>query len=772
MPKNVREISESRPRFLIILMGIFLVSFSGLVLEITITRIFSTTIGYHWAFVAISVALFGWGLGGIFLHFVGQRLHLRVMDFSPISVLVFSLSMPIYVWTILQFPMSPSYINFYYAASIIPFFLGGLFMALLFKNFAHSANKLYLADLAGASFACLSVEPLLSLLGAENTALVLGVTASIAGVLVSLASRKRKLVAICFIGLAINSSIFLGNIQYSFISAHIGTDRSLGRRLVLNPELNIVSTRWNSFSRIDVVEGPLPEHELALIVIDADAGTPVIKWNGTTEGAYYLKSTIDFLPYYLVNQPKTLIIGSGGGKDVIVSLVGGSSETIAVELNPIIVQVVKGYGEKAGNVYNRENVEVIVDEGRSFISRSKDKYDLIVLKLVDSWAAIAAGGYALSENYLYTSEAFEQYFEHLTDNGILAMVRWHKDETPRLVSTAVNVLQAKGKSVQEAGRHIAIVYGQEQEPGFLSLFMMKKTPFSLTQARELRNRTLIPASDLQICYIPYLHALAPYSELFNGTISLNEFYDYYPYRIDPVTDDDPFYFNFERPIPKTLSGLIKLALLLTVFFIAIPWIIRRQRTAKLPKNTLSFVTYFSLLGVAFMLLEIALIQRFILFLGHPTRALSVILFSLLLSSGIGSFVSAWAQKTRPLKNVLLACTFIIIIITIYGLSLPSLFAFFLPEDIMARTVISVLLLFPLGFFMGIPFPTGIRFLTDSSDQSIPWMWGINGAMSVLGAVFATAIGIMWGFTYAMAIGALAYFIVFLCAWYFQTRKLI
>ncbi len=767
---NIREPFESRLRFVIILVGIFFVSFSGLMLEVTITRIFSTTIWYHYAFVAISVALFGWGLGGVFLHFVGKRLRLKGADSSPALVLIFSLSIPLYVYGILQFPMSPSYINFYYVASTVPFFLGGLFMALLFNDFAHLANKLYLADLVGASFACLSVEPLLSFLGAESTALMLGVTASIAGVLVSLASRKRKLILICLIGLAINSSIFLTNASHPFIAAHATTSKSLGYWLASNPGLDLVLTRWNSFSRIDVVEGTLAEPEIAAIFIDADAGTPVIKWNGIIEDAHYLRSTMDFLPYYLVNKSKTLIIGSGGGKDVLISLVGGSSEIVAVELNPIIVQVVRDYGDEAGNVYNREKVEVIVDEGRSFISRSKEKYDIIVLKLVDSWAAIAAGGYALSENYLYTLEAFEKYFDHLTDNGILVMVRWY-DEVPRLVSTAVRTLQLRGKSVQEAGRHIAIVYGQEHEPGkFLSLFMLKKSPFSTEQAEEIKNRTLALSPGHYLCYIPHFHAFDPYSQLFDGTISLDQFYAYYPERIEPVADDNPFYFCTERPIPETLSNLIMLTSLLAIIVIAVPFVFKRQRTSEHSKNALSFVTYFSVLGLAYMLIEIALIQRFILFLGYPTRALSVILFSMLLSSGIGSFVSGWVNKKRPLKNILFACAFIIVIVAIYVTYLPSLFAILFPEGISVRTVFSVILLFPLGFFMGIPFPTGIGILTDSSDQSIPWMWGVNGAMSVLGSVLATALGIMWGFTYAMVLGALAYLIALLCAWYWRIKS--
>lgn len=769
---NIKEAAlENRLRILIILIGIFFVSFSGLVLQITITRIFSTAIWYHYAFVAISVALFGWGLGGVFLQFLGRRLRLRALDLSPVIALIFSFSIPIYVWAILQFPMSPSYINFYYVASTVPFLVGGIFMALLFDNFAHLANKVYFADLAGASLACLSVEPLLGLLGAESTALMLGMTASVAGLSMSLVSRKRKLLAICLIGLAINSSIFLNNVQHSSISISTAPSKLMFHLLGTNPELHLVLTRWNSFSRIDVVEGKLPEHELASIFIDADASTSVLKWDGRIESAQYLKATIDFLPYYLVNEPKTLIIGSGGGKDVIISLVGESSKVVAVELNPIIVQVTRNYGEKAGNVYNHDKVEVVVDEGRSFISRSKEKYDVIVLKLVDSWAAISAGGYALAENYLYTLEAFKQYLDHLTDDGVLVMVRWDR-EVPRLVLTAVKALQARGKTIQEAGRHIAIIL-RECEPGtprgVLSLFMLKKNPLSIGQAEEIRDRTLALGSNYQVCYIPYLYGLEPYFGLFNGTISLDQFYADYPLKIEPVTDDNPYYFCFEKPIPEPLSNLIKLTSLLAVAFVAVPWIFKRKRATKHSKGTCSFIIYFSALGLAYILLEVALIQKFILLLGYPTRALSTILFSLLLSSGIGSFVSGRIGKRSPLKNILLACAVIMIIVASYVSFLPSLFAILFPQDTTVRTIFTTILLFPLGFFMGIPFPTGLRILNSFSNQNIPWMWGVNGAMSVFGSVLATTIGIIWGFNYAIAMGAAAYFIALLCAWYWQDK---
>ncbi|KPV62876.1 MAG: spermidine synthase [Candidatus Bathyarchaeota archaeon BA2] len=754
-------------QLVMILIGVFLISFSGLMLEITLTRIFSTTIWYHYAFVAISVALFGWGLGGLFLHFRGQRFRQEALRISAIVALIFSLSISAYVWGILQFPLSPDYLPVYLIVSTVPFFFGGVCMALLFDHFTYLANKIYFGDLAGASFGCISVEPTLTLLGAESTVLMLGVTASVAGLFFSIASRKRGLIAISIIGLMVTSSIFVNNVQNQSISISNAPSKLMFRLLEANPELKLVLTKWNSFSRIDVVEGPF-ENDVAHIFIDADATTEVLEWNGTVEDAQYLKQTIDFLPYYVVEEPKALIIGSGGGRDVIISLVGESSKVVAVELNPIIIEATKNYGENAGNVYDRDGVEVVVDEGRSFISRSNEKYDVIVLTLVDSWASIMAGGYALAENYLYTIEAFQQYFAHLTEDGVLVMIRWDW-EIPRLVSTAAVALQARGETITEAGKHIAIILEKLETEIFRTLFIFKNTPFNVSQAEKIRDQALELGSNCQLYYLPYFYnTTQPYASLFDGAISLDQFHAVFSARTEPVTDDDPYYFCVERPIPETLRNLFTVTLLLAFVFFAVPWIAKRQQKTKHASGLFSFVIFFSALGLGYMLLEVALIQKFILFLGYPTRALSVILFSLLLSSGIGSFVSGWASERKLVKNVLLACPVIIIIVTCYVFSLPSLFAIWLSQDSAVRMLVTVLLLFPLGFLMGIPFPTGLRILS-SSNQSVPWMWGINGAMSVLGSVLVTVIGITYGFSYAMILGAFAYFIALLCAWYWRGR---
>ena len=743
----------------LVLFGILLVSFSGLMLEIIITRIFSTTIWYHYAFIAVSVALFGWGFGGVFTHFLGMKKYF--LDIVTSATLLFSISIPLCLFIILQLPMSPSALILYYVVSMIPFFLGGVCVSFLFQNLGKTAHILYFADMAGASLGCLFVEPALTTFRAETAVLLIGVIAAIAGILFALASQKRKLIAFGFVALIVSSSVFMNNVQNFSISIRNAPCKSLFQELQSNPAYRDVFTAWNSFSRIDVVEGE-PPPVLAHIFIDADAGTNVLRWNGNLGDAEFLKHMIYYGPYNIVNKPaKTLIIGSGGGFDIVTALAGGSSKVVAVEINPIIVEVVKNYGQLTGNVYDYDGVQTVLDEGRSYVSRSDEKYDVIVLTMVDSWAAISAGGYALVENYLYTMEAFQEYFDHLSDRGVLSMTRFYR-EIPKLVTTAVAVLQSRGIPPSEAAKHIAVTTW-EYEPGrVIALFMLKKTPFSPEQADIIRSKTLEMGSNNTLFYVPYFYVQEPYSLLFNGTISLEDFYSLSTKRIRPATDDSPYFFCFEKSLPQNLSTLTIFAVIAVLGVSAIP--LMRKRATTRAAQAVPFVVYFGALGAAYMLLEIALIQKFLLFLGYPTRALSVILFTLLLSSGLGSFTGGFIKKNDLSKRVLIVCAFIIVIAITYSFILKPLFALMLPQDAMVRIATAFLLIFPLGFFMGMPFPAGISFLSSSSTKiSIPWVWAVNGATSVLGSVLATTIGIMIGVNYAIIVAVVCYFLALLCA---------
>jgi hypothetical protein len=751
----------------LVFVSVFLSSFLGLMLQISLTRIFSTTIWYHYTFVAVSIALFGWGLGGIALHFLKERVQRSELDFLVVLLFILSVFLPICLLVYSWIPAYPSSIPIYFLVSLIPFFLAGSCLAFLYNRFTESASKLYFADLVGASVACLLADPGLSAFGPESIILFLGVLAAVSALLLSLLTRKRKLITLGLVGLLVLATVFCGNLENPFLNISNAPTKEMYTTLESNSNLKKVLTEWNSLSRIDVLEG-YGGNVLATIYIDADASTEVIRWDGNVDSLQYMKQSMDILPYNLVNNPKTLVIGPGGGKDVLYALAGGSSQITAVELNPIIVEVVRDYGAKAGNIYSAvPNVSVCIDEGRSFVRRSSGRYDVITLTLVDSWAAISAGGYALAENYLYTKEAFMDYLNHLTDQGMLVMVRW-QSEIPRLVSTFVEASRSFGEGAQGIGNRLAIVLN-ELEPGKVrALLIMKKLPFSQTEAENLATEVASLGSSYTAYYIPYVNdTIEPYHSLFNGSLTVGQFQSSFSYRVDAVTDDSPYYFNFEPGVPKILGQLLAFALLLSLGFVVFPLTVSHMKqwgkTGKKSRpsgNIVPFMVYFSMLGIGYMLLEIALMQKVILFLGYPTRALTVTLFSLLLASGVGSLISGrLAHDRKDLEtNVLIACTLIIAIIVAYIFFLPVIISALLPESSFIRIIASGLLLFPLGFVMGIPFPSGLHVLGSESRQNVSWMWGVNGATSVFGSVFATLGGILYGFNYVLVFGTIAYFI--------------
>jgi spermidine synthase len=750
-----------------VLPGIFLISFSSLMLQVTITRIFSVTIWYHYAFVAVSVALFGWGLGGIFLHFRGQQTSDKSISTAATSSLIFAFSIQACLLIVVWISLPISFFVVYYALSMIPFFIGGFSSALLFRSFSGLASKLYFADLLGASLGCLFVEPFMNYVGPESTGLLLGITATLASLLLSFSAQKRKrIVALSIIGLIVTSSVFLASTSPGNVSFLNSQTKSMYQVLESESQLKVVSTKWNSFSRIDVVERwPNAPNTLSFIYIDADAATEVMKWDGNIQDADFLRETADFLPYTIKKPGNTLIIGSGGGRDIAIAMVAGSSQITAVELNPLIVDAVRSYGATTGNVYDNEKVRVVIDEGRSFISRSKEKYDVIVLTMVDSWAAISAGGYALSENYLYTEEAFHQYIDHLNDDGILLMIRWY-DEIPRLVCSVIQAFVSKGSTLEEAGNHIVVTLDAVSPYGYevnKVVMLVKKSEFTSAELKGIEDK-MQENPNWRLFYDTNFSADPIYANLFNGTMTVEDFYESFPKKIYPVTDNDPYYFATEIPLPTNLRDLIFWFSVLVAGFIFVPWLFRKQSSKT--SGALPFVLYFSALGMGFMLVEVVFMQKFILFLGYPTRALSVTLFSLLLSSGIGSFASSFVNRRKIARFILYGCSLIVVLVLIYYIFIPQVFASFLQLEAAERAIISFVFIFPLGFLMGIPFPSGLRMLGEKSGNEVPWMWAINGGFSVFGAIIATAIGIIWGLNYALFIGAISYFAALLCGWRF------
>jgi len=770
----------STNEIVILLSCVSIISFSILTFEITLTRIFSVTYSYHYSFFVVSLALFGLGLGGI----LAQRLFSKAspenvfMILASVSLL-FSLSVSFL--TILT--ASFIYPNVFADAAIlfIPFFIGGTFLAGAYKVFAVYGSIIYFVDLVGAAAGSLAVLIFLPRYGAVNTVILVGVIASAVSVLLAAASKRKMLVYITTASLLILvfSTQYFRTVQVLEVQVAGDQDKEI-YDVLKDPSLaaKIVDSRWSALGRTDLVEFK-NYSSMKMIFVDGSAGTAMYRFDGnfnTSGEVYRLKNSTAYYPYYFAKKDKALVIGSGGGVDVLNALMAGVNHVTAVEVNSEAVEIVRDYSAYNGGIYTKyENVHVIIDEGRSFLKRTPERYDVIMLNIPITKTAQGISGYSLAENYLFTTDSVKDYLDHLEDQGYLVIVVHNTVEIYKLAAITLRVLEERGVSISEAVRHIVVTAMHSLHS---PVFMVKKSAFT----KEESGGMYAKSNELGFTpiFFPYTSSekLDPIlSELAKGSVGLETLIsyllEYYGYDIEPPTDDKPFFYKFEKELPPTLLQLwaVSLALCATMLILYFNargrhlYLIRRKEPNLLVRRfinrfSLFIPYYFSTLGLGFMLIEVSLIQRFILFLGQPTTAISVLLFSLLLSSGIGGLCSRrWGGESLDLA--FWAALIVAILVVLYVPILPLLFNLFLGYEPAIRFLVAVSLLFPLGFFMGIPFPSGIRALGRKFQECIAWMWGLNGAYSLLGSVLAIVTAMSLGFNVTFLFGGLSYFAVFI-----------
>jgi len=761
----------------ILFSGIFLASLSGIILEIAITRIFSAAIWYHFAFVAISIALIGLGSSGLLIHYRLKKIKENwAGDLTIASSIGIVVILPLILYVMHSLASQVVYLPLYMFLFAIPFFFVGIIISAAFSAFANVAGRLYAADLIGASLGAILVVFLLQMIGGEGTTLVVGLLSAICATIFSIVSKNNKkiIISIGFIVFA-SSLIYINDVTQIFA---IPTDPTAQKDMPIflreNTGSHIVKTEWNSFSRIDVVEGisgdcisdfvatdqnPSQcegEGLVAKIFIDGGAGTNIISWDGDVNSLNELSSWMQYLPFSAKENPKVLIIGSGGGRDVVASLVSGSQDVTTVEINPIIFNTVKSYGYKAGNLYEHPFVSAYVDEGRSFISRSNEKFDIIYIPFVDTWASVSSGGLGVSENFLYTIEGFQEYYEHLEEDGKIITVRWLID-SPRFVTTFAELLQQNDFTRTDLEKHLMIVSSDsvKKDPS-VTMTIFSKSAFTNDEIQHMYDS--ITKNGYKPIIVPGLVVLEPYPAYLNGEISNEEFYQLFSTKVHPVTDDSPFFLSFEKPIPTIVVSLIYVSLIIAVAFILGPLIwLRKQHAEKTDLKTWSIVLYFSSLGLGFILIELSLLQKFILFLGNPTTTFAVLLFTILIASGIGSQISTRLIQ-HNIKNLLFIFAGVLVVGVAYVVLLPEIIYSVMAEEFEIKVMISVCILFPIGLLIGMPLPTVMRLLMFHKPTHVPWMWAINGSFSVLGAVLSVALGILYGSSYAMILGIIIYFV--------------
>jgi spermidine synthase len=776
-----------------LLAGLGFTSFAALLLELSLTRLFSVVLFYHFAFLAISIALLGLGAGGVFAYMLKKRLaSTGTRTLAARLCMANSVLVLLVLEVVLRVPVALTvtgknflHLSVLYLAAAVPFFLTGLLFSVVFARETRRVSRLYGADLCGGALACVAVVPLLNWIGGPNTILAAAVAMAAAAIVWASSPRARRvaggLVALFVIVIAANHSSRLIDVIYA---KGVFRDRSW-----------VEFARWNALSRVEVDR----QGRAKAIVIDADASTYIMNcdlahWHGS-KWESDLMSAPPALANVLRPHGDFAIIGPGGGVDVLRAVANGSPSVTGIEINPIIADtVMRGrYADYSLHLYERPDVHIYVTDGRSYLRSTPQRFDVVQMTLVDTWASTAAGAFALSENNLYTVEAFREYFDHLKPGGMIAITRWEfrqPREALRVVAVAMQALHSLG--VANPSRNFIVAsQGPLDEDGIAVVVLAKKTAFTAEEEAAVQAHFDQHEGELAPLYLPSNPAKNPFGDL----IASNDPYRFaqrYAYNVAPVTDNAPFFF-FTLKAGQVLSeqglrqgidwkvnlGVLVLILVLIISsaavlaFLILPLALQgSSRHSPLP------LLYFVAVGLGYILVEIAFIQRFVLFLGHPTYALTVVIFLLMLSSGAGSLFSRrWLPRT---EMAWMPITLVIAALLVDVFFLPNWLEAWVGLGLYSRIAVSGLLLAPLGFVMGMPFPTGLRALAvgsvvdvpgaDIADNAVEWAWAMNAAASVLGSVLAMVIAIQFGLNVTLACGVAAYLLALLLLPSLRSRR--
>lgn len=776
--------------------ALFLLSAAALTFEITLTRLFSVAQGYHFAFMIVSLALLGSGASGAALTLFpktrdpAHALTRLGWGFALTTIGAYALTLyaPFDAFRIAHDWRQALVLALHYVALAAPFFCAGAATGLLLAAQPERASRIYAANLAGSAAGCLLAVALPALMGGEGMVLLCAALGLLAALVPQLAPHASRFTprASRLAQAALALVLLLGAFQPpSFLAIRLSPYKSLSYAL-LYPDAERVFQRWNGFSRVDVVRSQsirsLPGSGFACrvpppaqlgLAVDGDDLVPISQAEPDFEAAF-TDCLLTALPYRLRPGARTLVLEPRGGFDVLVALAEGAQAVTAVEANPLIVAAVREQGAWAGRLYDDPRVTVVIEEGRAYARRTQERYDVVVLSLTASQRPVTSGAYSLSEDYRYTREAFADYLARLDEGGLLVALRWL--QTPP--SEEVRAFALAVEAVEETGgdpRASVVVLRSYQQ----ALIMARRGAFTPEELDAVRAFADARAFDL--VYLPGVrpdevnrYNVMPEPDYYRVCVGLLEakdraaWYRAYPFDVAPPSDDRPFFGHFfkwrQAGAVLALAGhiwqpfggagyfvllaLLALAIIAAGTLILLPLAARGARMER--KGTVvPTLAYFALLGLGYLGVEIPLLQRFILFLGHPAYAMATVLFALLLFSGLGSLTA----RRAPLKIVLFLLP---ALVAGYAVGLSVLFRAALAAPLGWRLVVAVAALAPLALLMGIPFPRGVALLTGGSPVLVAWAWAVNGAVSVVASILAALAALSFGFSAVLAAGAVCY----------------
>lgn len=734
-------------------MTVALASSALMISEIALTRIFSVVLPHYFVYLLLSVAILGMGLGALLAHW--QREHLR----NPTSLAWILLAAAFSVLLLTLFfvaTVSQRWWLLYLLFSCALFASVGVFLSQVFSALVERSGWLYWADLTGAGLGVLVAFWALTIFGAINALLFAALLFTVSGVLYRPTLRLSQATTI-LLGL-----LLLLNLSTGLINLDLGRSESTKTiATALDPDSlrgEVIFSDWDAFARIDVVTYPKLPNERTIFV-DGGAGSSAFRVEKGVESLAYLRDDLGYLPFQLFEPQSVLIIGPGGGKDIALALLGGSQAITAVEISPGIVRALDFLSEYNGNLHRHPAVDLHVAEGRSFLKSEQRTYDLIYLSLVANEAADLAG-LALAENYIYTEEAFLDYLAHLEPDGAVALRLHGEPHLNRAFVTALNALGSRGLSSSQAMQQIVVLAGlpHPDSPTEIDpLLLVLASPLPPSRAASVLD--LAEAARIFPFFIPYSREAMPYAAFAQGKIEIDDFVARLGSSYaSPTTDDRPFFYLLQGGLPEELSQLgILLVLAITGWLL---YIYFDQKRRPHRRHRFYWWVYFAVIGLGFMLIEIALLQRFNLFLGHPIRSLAVVLGGLLLAAGLGSFAARNYTGPSALSLVGWASLSIVVLGGAYLGFLPALLPALHGASLAVRILLTLGLVLPLGLLLGIPFPLGLRLLTaHQAADDVALAWATNGLFSVAGSVLAMVLAIQHGFSWAWIAGLVGYLVL-------------
>lgn len=775
------------------LIGLFLITSSTLLLEILNTRLLSVVTWYHLSFFAVSMAMFGMAVGALWVYlqpkrFVVEKAYRSLVVYSGFfaasailcHLIVINISLSILDGWSLVSVLKMALITLSVA---IPFGFSGVVITVALTQVPGRSGLIYSVDLIGAALGSLFCLALLSFLDITSTTFVAAAVALLGVFFFQAANTGHKSLvwvaataAVCVAAIINSQSINGFRVFYPKGNEIAYTEETIESwtihgQILLFPDIEAGPFFWGPGEGAPVIPGMRSQ----LLVIDGEAGTAVTQWDGNQQLLDWPRFDVTALPYHLRPQSNVAVIGVGGGRDVLTALWADSKKITAIEINGAVLDLLENRRRDFVNLANQPQVNFVHDEARSYLTRAGETFDVIQMSLIDTWAATGAGAFTLSENGLYTVEGWQVFLDQLSPNGLLSVSRWYSvealSETNRLLSLASMSLLARG--VEDPGAHMALVARNTVATLLVSPNPLLDSDIDQVEKVAAEYGFTILHSPRQSGDNPLIRSVLASKtpeQLFEAT--QHEFLDF-----SPPTDSRPYFFNILKPIALlsgegmlddlgivaggnllatyTLILLCGLATMGVVLVIGVPLLLAGKPV--LPAGVFSSgLLYFGCIGTGFMMVQIPLIQRFSVYLGHPVYAVSVLLFSMIIAAGVGSYLSDRIQISRSSQwTHLLPATIVSLLLVIYFISGPIIDST-ISQSLFVRCLIVVFIVGVAAVPMGMCFPLGLRLFREYSGGILPWMWGVNGATGVLASVFAVAISMWSGINTSLLIAVLCY----------------